>query len=313
MKLSSILFGMTLAMTSTALQAGTITLSSVGGAKFTTKNGTALPAGCAVRLGTFSLPDETRDAVLNSQGDYAWLKSVFSPLAEGFVGAGAADQADGAGTVLRANGFPAAGDLFGSITNISAAYLPPGTRLYVWVFNHADPDQATQWGLYTAPEWTAPPELGNRTLNTGASVSTLQGSTATGQLRLIDVPATYGNWAWQNYSINAPASVTNNLADPDGDGVQNIAEYAWRLNPAARSDPRTELLAQTGGGTVTFRFKRPKNLPGVTVVAECSADLKTWQPAAAAVTATDADFDTLESTASSATPCFWRVRFDTAP
>ncbi|MBK8092500.1 MAG: hypothetical protein IPK32_11115 [Verrucomicrobiaceae bacterium] len=55
--------------------------------------------------------------------------------------------------------------------------------------------------------------------------------------------------------------MTNNLADPDGDGVQNIAEYAWRLNPAARSDPRTELLAQTGGGTVTFRFKRPKICP----------------------------------------------------
>jgi hypothetical protein len=71
-------------------------------------------------------------------------------------------------------------------------------------------------------------------------------------------------------------------------------------------------LQQTGG-TVTFRYKRPRNLPGVSVVAECSANLVTWQPAPSVVTASDAEFDTLESTASTAAPCFWRVRFETAP
>ncbi|MBK8092501.1 MAG: hypothetical protein IPK32_11120 [Verrucomicrobiaceae bacterium] len=174
MKLSSIRFGMTLAMTSTALQAGTITLSSVGGAKFTTKNGTALPAGCAVRLGTFSLPDETRDAVLNSQGDYAWLKSVFSPLAEGFVGAGACRP--GGWSRLRAacEWLPCCGGSLWLDHEHQRGVFATGHAAVCGVFNHADPDQATQWGLYTAPEWTAPPELGNRTLNTGASVSTLQ-------------------------------------------------------------------------------------------------------------------------------------------
>jgi len=39
----------------------------------------------------------------------------------------------------------------------------------------------------------------------------------------------------------------------------------------------------------------------------------TWQPAPSVVTASDAEFDTLESTASTAAPCFWRVRFETAP
>jgi hypothetical protein len=292
--------------------AGTITLSSVGGSRFATKSGSLLPAGCAVRVGTFELPAASRDAVLNSQGDYAWLKSVFKPLAEGLIGAGGASQASGSGSVLRANGFPAAGDIFGSISGIDASYLPPDTQLYVWIFNHSNPDQATQWGLFTATAWTAPPALGSRTLSTTAAVQALQGTTVSSQLRLIDVPATYGNWTWQNYTLSAPAQLTQATADPDGDGVANIAEYAWKLNPAARSEPRTE-LTPPAGGTFTFRFKRPRHLPGVTVIAECSSDLKTWQPASAAVTASDADFDTLESSASTATPCFWRIRFEPVP
>lgn len=304
------IFGLMMALATA--QAGTITISSVGGAKFATKSGNLLPAGCAVRVGAFLLPEATRDAVLTSQGDYAWLKSVFTPLAEGLIGAGTTTQMAGSGTVLRANEFPAAGEIFGSIENINPAYMPPGTRLYVWVFNHADPDQATEWGLFTSTQWVAPPALGNTTLTTTSVVAALQGESAGGKLKLIDVPATYGNWAWQSFSINAPSSVTGNLADPDGDGVQNIAEYAWRLNPAARSEPRTELTKQTGG-TVTFRYKRPRNLPGVSVVAECSADLVTWQPAPSVVTGSDAEFDTLESTASTAAPCFWRVRFETTP
>ena len=296
----------------TSASAGTLTLSSVGGSRFATKTGALISSGCAVRLGTFELPAASRDAVLNSQGDYAWLKSVFKPLAEGLIGAGSAAQASGSGSVLRANGFPAAGDIFGSISGIDPAYLSPDTQLYVWVFNHSNPDQATQWGLFTAAEWTAPPALGNRTLSTAASVQALQGTATAGQLRLIDVPSTYGNWTWQNYSLSAPANLTQATADPDGDGVANLAEYAWKLNPAARSSPRTELTTPAAG-TFTFRFKRPRNLPGVTLIAECSTDLKTWQPASAAVTASDADFDTLESTASTATPCFWRVRFETTP
>lgn len=296
----------------TSASAGTLTLSSVGGSRFATKTGSLISTGCAVRLGTFELPAASRDAVLNSQGDYAWLKSVFKPLAEGLIGAGSAAQASGSGSVLRANGFPAAGDLFGSISDIDPAYLPPDTQLYVWVFNHSNPDQATQWGLFTAAEWTAPPALGNRTLSTAASVQALQGTAISGQLRLIDVPSTYGNWTWQNYSLGAPANLTQATADPDGDGVANLAEYAWKLNPSARSSPRTELTTPAAG-TFTFRFKRPRNLPGVTLIAECSTDLKTWQPASVAVTGSDADFDTLESTASTATPCFWRVRFETTP
>lgn len=294
------------------LEAGTITISSSGGAKLATKNGELLPHGCAVRVGSFNLPNATRDTLLPTKGDYAQLKTFFKPLAEGLTGAGTSAQAAGSGSVLRANSFPGPGDIFGSVENISASYMPPETKLYMWVFNHADPDLATQWGLFTADTWLAPPALGNRTLGT-TDVTVLQGTAVGDQIRLIDVPATYGNWAWQSYSVNASSGLTQIEADPDGDGLANIAEYAWKLNPAARSEARTTLQVASGGATVNFTFKRPRNLPDVAVIAECSADLSTWQPAPSTVISSDADFDTLQCSSTSGSRCFWRVRFENVP
>jgi hypothetical protein len=309
----SLLLGAVLAMLGSAsLNAGSITLSSVGGAKFATKEGQLLPHGCAVRVGSFNLPNATRDQILPEKGDYAQLKTVFKPLAEGLIGSGSAAQNAGGGTVLRANSFPAEGDIFGTVANINATYMPPETQLYVWVFNHSNPDLATQWGLFTADTWLAPPALGNRTLGTN-SVEVLQGSTSGSQLRLIDVPATYGNWAWQSYSINASSTLTGSEADPDGDGLANIAEYAWRLNPAARSTPLTALNAASNGATVSFTFKSPRNQPDVAVIAECSPDLRTWEPAASVVITSDADFDTRQCSSSAGTRYFWRVRFENVP
>lgn len=314
MKKSFLIVGLGLALlNSSALQAGSITLSSVGGTKFATKDGQLLTQGCAVRLGSFNLPNSTRNQILPEKGDYAQLKSVFKPLAEGLIGAGSAAQADGSGTVIRANSFPAAGDVFGSVTNFSASYMPPGTQLYVWVFNHSNPDQATQWGLFTSSEWLAPSALGNQTLSTTAVVTPIQGNATGGQLRLIDVPATYGNWAWQNYTLNAPSALTQTEADPDGDGLANLAEYAWKLNPAARSQSLTELSVSSSSATVSFTFKRPRHQPDVAVIAECSPDLRTWQPASAVVIGSDADFDTLRCSSGTETRCFWRVRFESVP
>jgi len=297
----------------TSLKAGTITLSSVGGAKFTTKAGQLLPHGCAVRVGSFNLPNNTRNQILPDKGDYAQLKSVFKPLAEGLIGAGSSAQSAGIGSVLRANSFPAEGDIFGTVADISAAYMPQNTQLYVWVFNHANPDLATQWGLFTADTWLAPPALGNRTLTTTGTVQALQGTLNPQQLRLIDVPSTYGNWAWQNYSISAVTPTIETAADPDGDGLANLAEYAWRLNPAAHSSPQTTLQVASGGAGVTFTFKSPRNLADVRVIAECSVDLRSWQPATSAVIASDADFDTRQCSSGTSTRCFWRVRFETVP
>ncbi len=305
----AVVFGSCLA--SSSALAGGVTLSSVGGSRFALNDGQALPVGVAVRIGTFLLPSETRDQELASATDYVTLKSWFQPLAESGEASGTVSQPGETGAFLRSNGFPATGDIFGTISNISPVFMPPGTQLYVWVFNHADPEQSTQWGIYTAETWTMPEMLGTRVLSTGAGVEALHGIAAAQQLRLREVPVSYGNWTWKNYSSGAVPDIVAATADPDHDGIANLAEYAWLLRANASDTMRAEI--QEEGGVMSFTFKRPRNLTDVNVSAECSPDLKTWSPASSVLVGSDADFDTLRSTATAGARCFWRVRFASIP
>ena len=291
--------------------AGTLVLTSSGGKRFASSSGSSLPVGTAVRLGTFNLPDATRDQTLRGTKDYAQLKALFKPLAEGVIGAGSTAQSAGNGTVLRSNDYPAAGEIFGIISDISASYLPAGTRLYVWVFDSANPDNCSQWGIYTSADWVAPQAFGTQTLSTAASVDVIYGSSTAGQLQLAKPASTYGNWSWKNFTLAAPASMTAQTADPDNDGIANLAEYAWKLNPAAQDKPRTTLTAGVTTGA-TFSFQAPRNLPDVSVSAEWSTDLVHWSPAPASLTSSDSEFDTYTSSAGAGDRCFWRVRFTPA-
>ena len=292
---------------SASVMAGGVTLSSVGGSQFALKDGAELPQGVAVRIGTFVLPADTRDQTLATTTDYITLKSWFLPLAEGGAESGTISQVGALGNILRSNGFPTAGDIFGAISNVSTSYMAPGTQLYVWVFNHSNPELATQWGIFTAANWLMPELLGTQILSTSASVQTLHGSMGTNQILLRDIPVSYGNWIWKNYSSDALPQVAAANADPDGDGIANIAEYAWILHSQAPDTTRAEIANLEG--SLSFTFKRPRNLPDVTVTAECSPDLLDWNPAVSTVIASDTDFDTLQSVAAPGEKCFWRVRF----
>lgn len=316
MKQSSLLLCMVVAVTmAVTARAGSVTLSTVSGSQFASKDGASLPVGCALRIGTFNLPDAARDTTVQSTGDYAKLKTWFKPLAEGIVGAGTPQQAGGSGDLLRANSFPATGNVFGTISDVSISYMPPGSQLYVWVFNHENPDQATQWGIFTLATWQAPPALGNATLSTTGEVIPLQGTAVEGQLRLTPPLPTYGNWTWQNYTLTAAPAVTDANADPDRDGIANLAEYAWQLNALTADKPRTSVETDTSTGKQKFVFKSPRALGDVQVTAERSLDLKTWSPATTSLVASDSVFDTLATEAPNESKCFWRVRFTavTAP
>ncbi len=289
--------------------AGTVTLTSVGGSQFVAQNGTALPAGCSVRIGSFNLPAST----IATTRDYKLLLNAFKPLAEGTVGGGTAQQVGGSGGTLVTNNFPATGQVFGQISGISDSYAVPGTQLYAWVFDAATPEAAQQWGIFTAGTWTAPPGLGAQSLSTTAAVQAVQGSATSTQLKLNTIPSSYGNWAWKKFGLAAAGAVTDFNADSDGDGLKNLVEYAWGTNPSSHDDAKTGLT--TSGNSAVFTFKNPLHLPDVSVTAECSTDLKTWTPVSSTVVSSDADFETRAVSAPSGDKCFWRVKFDsvTAP
>lgn len=288
---------------------GTVTLTSAGGRQFRHKDGSMLPAGALIRVGTFNLPPATRDQTLRSTSDYGQLAAWFKPLGESVAGAGAIAQTNGSPGQLCSNDYPSQGHVFGTIANITSSYMSPGTKLYVWVFDAENPRDSSQWGIFTATDWVVPPALGAMALSTKVTVEAIQGETTADQVRLGTPAPTFGNWTMKHFPANASGSTIAFNADPDGDGIHNLAEYAWQLNPNTRDDMRTTLQGVTTGGA-TFTFKSPRNLSDVAVTAECSPDLVTWSPATSTVTATDADFDTHTCTAApGAGRCFWRVRF----
>lgn len=93
-------------------------------------------------------------------------------------------------------------------------------------------------------------------------------------------PGSFGAWQQQNFTtleLNDPA-VSGLLADPEGDGFNNVAEYALTL------DPRTPFLGSTslprmiaGAGSIPdFRFRRNGTATDVTYLIRSSNDLITW-------------------------------------
>ncbi len=92
---------------------------------------------------------------------------------------------------------------------------------------------------------------------------------------------TPGNdWSsWQHLQFTQAeksAGLAEDNADPDADGLPNLAEYALGADPHAFTPPFTASLDET---TLSFTFTRPADLPGITYAAEFSDATTTWFPA----------------------------------
>lgn len=112
---------------------------------------------------------------------------------------------------------------------------------------------------------------------------------------------TYEQWQQQEL----PGSGAGN-ADPDGDGVVNWLEYAVGA-PPLKAAPALYLEAAPGGSKVWFRQRR--EMIGVRVSLESSADLTTWQPLATTRESADALWETYSATGTSPLG-FFRLKAD---
>ena len=88
--------------------------------------------------------------------------------------------------------------------------------------------------------------------------------------------------AWQQQKFGANATnpdVAGDLADPDGDGVSNLLEYAFASEPmnggnAALPQPS---VANTNGATqLAITFQRSLSATDVQYQVEVSTDLQSW-------------------------------------
>lgn len=93
---------------------------------------------------------------------------------------------------------------------------------------------------------------------------------------VIEAGNTLQAWIEENFNLaQRNAGIAAETADPDGDGLPNLAEYALGTDPRAFTPPHTAVRDENG---LSLTFTRPQGLPDVTYSAESSDGLGNWNP-----------------------------------
>ncbi len=125
-----------------------------------TTTGSPLPAGNAVRIGTFP----AGDPVITSASTFASVNALFVPLAEN-----TSDPADGTTPPLVISSVLGDGKFGGTISNVDNAdsRFAAATSLYIFVLDagYSNLGEATQWAIFRDSAWTIP-TTGTRTMTT---------------------------------------------------------------------------------------------------------------------------------------------------
>lgn len=89
-------------------------------------------------------------------------------------------------------------------------------------------------------------------------------------------------WRAIHFGTNASnTALSANAADPDGDALPNLLEYALALDPLASStagQPRASLVTTNGSNFLAMTFSFVTLATDITYTVEVSPDLATWQP-----------------------------------
>jgi hypothetical protein len=97
---------------------------------------------------------------------------------------------------------------------------------------------------------------------------------STAVLTIVEDP--HEAWLWAHFGTNAnDPTISGDLADPDGDGVDNLLEYATASDPNAAS-PGGTVLAVYNGGNFQLAFHRNASATDLTYVIKYSDSLTSW-------------------------------------
>jgi hypothetical protein len=104
-----------------------------------------------------------------------------------------------------------------------------------------------------------------------------------------DFATHYDGWRWDYFTSNEiPTGSLPNLPaapslDPDGDGMSNLAEYAFGLNPKlAEGGPKATcgIVNDSGASYLALTFACRHKALDLTYTVEATSDLATWTPVA---------------------------------
>jgi fibronectin-binding autotransporter adhesin len=137
---------------------------------------------------------------------------------------------------------------------------------------------------------TVPTQPGSYAVAASISTSGYQGSATD---TLVIAPRSFEHWAGTRFTqqqVLAGLSVTT--ADPDGDGLSNLAEYALGGNPNAFTPPPPLV---TDPVSLSITFQRPA-WTGITYGAQAGSSLDGWQDLTLEVISSGTDPETVRAT-----------------
>ena len=88
------------------------------------------------------------------------------------------------------------------------------------------------------------------------------------------------SWRLTHFSSIANSGAGADLADPDGDGLVNLAEYGFALDPKAPSTGVGATVRVNNGGYLEIQFTRNTERTDLSYTVQVSSDLVTWTPIA---------------------------------
>ncbi len=144
---------------------------------------------------------------------------------------------------------------------------------------------ATQVSVVSGPLSTlSDGKIGVYTVSSSGAfpTSTYQNSNYYADVRFVvpDPLTPYQTWQEDHFTEAqiANSSFSGMTADPDGDGLVNMLEYALDLDPlAAASTAATTVGTESGTGRLTLTFRRARPASELTYIVECSSDMVTWR------------------------------------
>ena len=86
----------------------------------------------------------------------------------------------------------------------------------------------------------------------------------------------YAAWVASKFPANAPGTTTALTADPDFDGLNNLLEFAFKLDPLIPNGSPVRASTSTAGSPLEITYTLRHDVPGLTARVDVSDNLEIW-------------------------------------